>query len=137
MTKRKAISVQLYEAGVEITTSDSEGPFRDWGNLQSIEIQGEELEKLAKIFGIPYGDYTQEATDRKTGKPKFYVHSLDGMDFNFHFVLKRPSLSPKEIYVEVLSPNMLELQLEYQTADTSWVEHLTYCGNFLVGWDND
>ena len=141
---RKAFSVELYDAGVIIRSSDHDAShdasgFVDGYDLNGFVVSGSSLLNLASLFGIEtYAVYTEGARPRL--KDSFELGlTIARQTENY---LDGPGCHIDAILARVDGPQMLSLKIQaaWTEQDGSKKEFLrqhTYCGAFGVEWVSD
>jgi hypothetical protein len=117
--RRKAYSVQLFDARVEITLPKHEDPYGLYGTHSDFVLYEGAVEILAKIFSV-------DIRTNDLGEFRAYLEYL-----------KHDVSNLIEINAKVISERVLDLELVYSNSDNPekpYRNEITYCGSFSVAW---
>lgn len=123
--KKKAISVILHDAGMELTPRHNDGIFQavHFKRYEVGYILSEALLKLLRSEFLGMNNLKEEDLH--------FEHSYQPHPFSSQLAA---------IFAEVVSPGLLELELHWSPGDDQSVdfkEYLTHSGPFTISWENE
>ena len=134
---RKAFSVELYDAGVIVRSSDNDAAGLVGGyDLNGFVVSGANLGNLASLFGIEtYPVYTEGA------RPRLKENSELGLTIarQTENYLDEAGWHIDSILARVDGPQMLSLKIHatWTKNKEEVIRQHTYCGAFSVEWADD
>lgn len=135
--KKRAASIELYEAGVQIIAPGYEDSFGRFDTTIRYILDGRVIAKLADHFDIPHHKITE--TGYHKGEKKYYTVPLHEQEFEIS--AQRLSLydvgNLAEVWAEVLAPGLIDVDIVFfdgPNGSKKYTQGITYSGAFVVDW---